>query len=34
LRDFLAMAESRSVVGEPQIVEPRTARIRLDKDVM
>jgi hypothetical protein len=32
LRDFLAMAEARSVVGEPWIVEPGRARIRLGKD--
>jgi hypothetical protein len=32
LRDFLAMAEARSVGGEPWIAEPGRARIRLGKD--
>ncbi len=32
LRDFLAVAASRSVVGELWIIEPGRVRIRLDKD--
>jgi hypothetical protein len=32
LRDFLAMTETRSVVGELWIVALGRARIRLDKD--